>query len=154
MSRTDSYFVTAVRVLIAFTVLLIPVTAFANSCVFPEDFRLIRVDKQNKRLFIEATETSVTSRAKIDSYLRKLDKAIANCEPSWTASWSLSVFSDPKLAGYKSDSELSGAVENGDWGKAYIAEYDRSAQVLTILPLDPGKRRTRQVIVSRKRSPN
>ncbi len=135
-----------------FAALLIPVRAVANDCTFPQDFHLLRVDKQNKRLFIEGTETSVIERARIDSYLEKLDQAIGTCEPSWTATWSLSVFSNPKLAGYKTDSTLAGAVENGDWGRAYVAEYDRSTQLLTIFPLDSGKRRTRQVTVSQNGS--
>lgn len=119
------------------------------NCPLPQDFHVERVDKQGKRLFVEGPENSFASKTKIASYLKKLDEVIERCEPSWKASWSVSFFSDPKLAGYKTDSELQGAVENGDWGRAYIAEYDRSTQILTIFPLDPAKRRTSQVIVSR-----
>ncbi|SRR5260370_20289766 len=139
---------------ITLAVLVIPFKAVANDCNFPQDFHLLRVDKQNKRLFVEGSETSVNSQTTIDSYLRKLDRVITMCDPSWTADWSLSVFSNPKLTGYKTDSELSAAVENGDWGRAYIAEYDRSTQVLTILPLDSKNRRTRKVVVSQKLSSN
>jgi hypothetical protein len=138
---------------IALAMLLIPVRTVANDCDFPQDFRVLRVDRQNKRLFVEGNEADVSSQNRIDSYLRNLDRVIATCEPSWKANWSLSVFSNPKLAGYKSDGELSTAVENGNWGRAYVAEYDRSTQVLTILPVDSRKRRTRKVIINEKPIP-
>jgi len=112
-------------------------------CSLPEDFRFIRVDTQNKRLFLEGTEAKVASRRKVDSFLKRIDKAIADCVPSWRGSWSASFFSDPKLAGYKT--EFSESI--GSWGKAYVAEYDRNTQILTVLPLEKTKRRTRPVIV-------
>jgi hypothetical protein len=120
-------------------------------CPLPPGFPVVRVDRENKRLFLQSSEKSVSvaSQVKIASYLKKLDRAINDCEPSWKAGWSVSFFTDPKLAGYKTDTALSEAVENGDWGRAYIAEYDRSTQVLTIFPLDSQKRQTRQVNVGR-----
>jgi hypothetical protein len=115
----------------------------------PPDFPVIRVDRLSKRLFLQGSEIGVASQAKIASYLRKLDRAIEDCEPSWKAGWPVSFFTNPKLAGYKTDTALSEAVENGDWGRAYVAEYDRSTKVLTIFPLDSQNRQTRQVIVGR-----
>lgn len=122
-------------------------TAFR--CPLPQDFRVVRVDREGKRLFLEGSESSVASQVKIASYLKQLDRVIEVCEPSWKATWSVSFFTTPKLAGYKTDTTLLEAVENGDWGKAYIAEYDRVTQLLTIFPQDSQKRQTRQVILSR-----
>jgi hypothetical protein len=121
----------------------------ASRCPLPPEFPVVRVDRQSKRLFLQGSGESVASQAKIDSYLKKLDRAIDNCEPSWKTAWSVSFFSNPKLAGYKTDTALSEAVENGDWGNAYVAEYDRSTQVLTIFPVYPQKRQMRKVIVGR-----
>lgn len=124
--------------------LFLPLSCLAAQCSFPDDLRVIRSDDRNKRLFVEGTETEVAS-AKMTHYLSRLNRVIERCEPSWEGKWSASFFSDRKLAGYKTDSVLSKAVESGDWGRAYVAEYDRETQVLTILPLDPGKRRTRHI---------
>src|SRR2546425_926635 len=71
------------------------------------------------------------------------------CEPSWKGIWSASFFSVPSFAGYKTDSDISEAVKNGQWGRAYVGEFDRSTQILTILPLDSAKRRAEKLIVSR-----
>jgi hypothetical protein len=124
--------------------LFVPLRCLAAQCSFADDLRVIRSDDRNKRLFVESTETEVAS-AKMTHYLSRLNRVIERCEPSWQGKWSASFFSDHKLAGYKTDSVLSNAVESGDWGRAYVAEYDRETQILTILPLDPGKRRTRHM---------
>ena len=115
-------------------------------CSLPKDFRFIRVDTQGKRLFLEGTEANVASRRKVDSFLKGLDKAIGDCMPSWRGSWSASFFSDPELAGYKT--EFSEGAELGSWAMAYVAEYDRSTEILTVLPLEKTKIRTRRVIVN------
>jgi hypothetical protein len=128
--------------------LFVPASALAAECTFPQDFRVIRPDDTNKRLFIEATENQIDSVKKMASYLQRLDRAIEQCEPSWKGKWSASFFSDPKLAGYKTETALSHAVESGDWGKAYVGEYDRETEVLTILPLDSAKRRTRRISIA------
>jgi hypothetical protein len=96
---------------------------------------------------LEGTEATIVSQRKVDSFLKRLDKAIEDCTPSWRGSWSASFFSDPKLAGYKT--EFSEGVELGSWAKVYVAEYDRSTQILTVLPMSKSKRRTRRVIVDR-----
>jgi hypothetical protein len=122
-------------------------TAF--QCPLPPEFRLIRVDRDGKRLFLEGSETDVVSTLKIDGYLRKLNRIIEVCEPSWKGSWSVSFFADPKLAGYKTDAALLGAVQDGEWSRAYVAEYDRADQRLTVFPQDGQKRKSKQVIVAR-----
>jgi hypothetical protein len=121
----------------------------AFRCPLPPGFPLVKADRQGKRLFLEASENAVRSQATVAAYLIKLGRVLRDCEPSWNDNWSASFFLDPKLAGYKTDTSLAPTVENGDWGKAYIAEYDRVTQTLTIFPLDPQKRQTRKVIVSR-----
>lgn len=121
---------------------------FEGQCILPEGFPVVRVDESAKRLFVVGTESGVTSETVIATFLKRLSRALEQCKPTWKGSWSVSFFSDVKLAGYKTDLEHSGALESGDWGRAYIAEYDRGDQVLTIFPLDPTKRRTRRVTVS------
>jgi hypothetical protein len=115
----------------------------------PPDFGVIRVDREHKRLFLEGTKSSVVSESKIASYLNKLGRVIEVCEPSWKSTWSVSFFANPKLAGYKTDDALLEAVESGDWGEAYVAEYDRVTQLFTVFPSDSKKRRTTHIILSR-----
>ena len=124
-----------------------PTNDLTAECSFPQDFHVVKSDNTSKRLFIEATEAQVASIKKMASFLQRLDRIIEHCEPSWKGKWSASFFSDPKLAGYKTESALSPAVESGDWGKAYVAEYDRKTEILTILPLDSAKRRTRRYVL-------
>lgn len=126
----------------------VPASVLGAECTFPQGFHVIKPDDTNKKLFIEATEAQVTSVEKMASYLGRLDRAIEQCEPSWKGKWSASFFSDPKVAGYKTETALSHSVASGDWSKAYIGEYDRETQVLTILPLDSAKRRTRRISIA------
>ena len=121
----------------------------ADSCVLPPDLYIIRLDKQAKRFFLEASEAYLSLRSDLKSRLKGLDAFVQRCEPSWRGTWSASFFSVSRLATYKTDRDVSEAVKNGEWGKAYVGEFDRNTQILTILPLDSAKRRTEKLIVSR-----
>jgi hypothetical protein len=121
----------------------------ADGCVVPPDLYIIRLDKQAKRFFLEASEAYLSLRSEVKSRLKGLDAFVQRCEPSWSGIWSASFFSVPRFAGYKTDDDISEVVKNGQWGKAYAGEFDRKTQILTILPLDSAKRRTEKLIVSR-----
>ena len=123
--------------------------AAAGDCIFPPDLNFIRSDRRNQRFFLEGSESYLLSRSRITSQLRRLDAIVQACDPSWKGTWSASFFLIPSFAGYKTDSDISEAVQNGQWGRAYVGEFDRSTQILTILPLDSAKRRTEKLIVSR-----
>jgi hypothetical protein len=123
--------------------------AAAGDCIFPPDLYFIRSDRRNQRFFLEGSESYLLSRSRVTSQLRRLDAIVEACEPSWKGTWSASFFLIPSFAGYKTDSDISEAVQNGQWGRAYVGEFDRSTQILTILPLDSAKRRTEKLIVSR-----
>jgi hypothetical protein len=121
----------------------------AGDCILPPDLYVIRLDKLGKRFFLEGSESYFSLRSKVTSQLKRLDAIVEACEPSWKGIWSASFFLVPSFAGYKTDSDISEAVKNGQWGRAYVGEFDRSTQILTILPLDSAKRRTEKLIVSR-----
>jgi hypothetical protein len=121
----------------------------AGGCVVPPDLYIIRSDKQSKRFFLEASEAYLSLRSEVKSRLKGLDAFVQRCEPSWRGIWSASFFSVPRFAAYKTDPDVSEAVKNGEWGKAYVGEFDRNTQILTILPLDSAKRQTEKLIVSR-----
>ena len=120
----------------------------AGDCVLPPNLYVIRLDKQAKRFFLEGSESYLSLRSEVKSRLRGLDAFVKRCEPSWSGIWSASFFSVGRFAGYKTDNDISEAVKNGQWGKAYAGEFDRETQILTILPLDSAKRRTEKLIVS------
>lgn len=121
----------------------------ADGCVLPPDLYVIRLDKQAQRFFLEASEAYLSLRSEVKSRLKHLDAFVQRCEPSWNGAWSASFFSVARFAGYKTDPDISDVVKNGQWGKAYVGEFERNTQVLTILPLDPAKRRTEKLVVSR-----
>jgi hypothetical protein len=121
----------------------------AGDCILPPDLYVIRLDKQGKRFFLLGSESYFSLRSKVTSQLKRLDAIVETCEASWKGTWSASFFLIPSFAGYKTDSDISEAVQNGQWGRAYVGEFERSTQILTILPLDPAKRRTEKLIVSR-----
>ncbi len=121
----------------------------AGDCILPPDLYVIRLDKQGKRFFLEGSESYFSLRSKVTLQLKRLDAIVEACEPSWKGIWSASFFLVPSFAGYKTDNDISEAVKNGQWGRAYVGEFDRSTQILTILPLDSAKRRTEKLILSR-----
>ncbi len=121
----------------------------SGDCILPPDLYIIRVDKQGKRFFLEGTEYYLSWRSNITSQLRKLDAIVDACEPPWKGTWSASFFSVTSFAGYETDSDISDAFKSGQWGKAYVGEFDRSTQILTILPLDSAKRRTEKLLIAR-----
>jgi len=121
----------------------------AGDCILPPDLYVIRLDKQGKRFFLVGSESYFSLRSKVTSQLKRLDAIVETFEPSWKGIWSAGFFLVPSFAGYKTDSDISEAVKNGQWGGAYVGEFDRSTQILTVLPLDSARRRTEKLIVSR-----
>jgi hypothetical protein len=129
----------------AWILLSAPAAVALAICEFPKELRVIRIDEHGQRIFLEANESTVSNLPKIKSIIDRLDQIVERCEPSWKSQWSASFFSDAKLAGYKTDGKIQGAVANGDWGRAYVAEYDRKRETLTTHPLDPKRLKTTRV---------
>lgn len=121
----------------------------ADGCSLPWDLYIIRLDTRAKRFFLVGTEPYLSLHSDVKSRLKRLDAFVQKCEPSWKGIWSASFFSIEKFAGYKTDSDVSEAVKNGEWGKAYVGEFDRNTQILTVLPLDSAKRRMEKLTVNR-----
>jgi hypothetical protein len=119
----------------------------AFRCPFPPEFPVLRVDRLNRKLFLQKSGEDLLTPERVDSYLRKLARVIEECEPSWKENWSVSFISGATPAGRSIPDGLAEADKNGDHSAVYLAEYDRSTQVLTTLPMNSRKRQTRQVIV-------
>jgi hypothetical protein len=88
-----------------------------------------RVDASQMRLFVAAADVT---EQQIVGRVRDLEACFVQTE--WTSRWSLSVFSDPALVGYKDDPHLASFHENGEWAKAYLAEYSAASGQLTMQP--------------------
>jgi hypothetical protein len=94
--------------------------------------RLVRVDEPQRRLFVVASDAAA---APIAARIRDLDACFDLTD--WGGRWSLSVFTDATLARYKDDPQVEGAVKDGRWAKAYLAEYDAATKTTTRNPASP-----------------
>jgi hypothetical protein len=95
--------------------------------------QIVRFDDSAKRAFV--VSAGLETRAAAKRSIRTLEMAIRHCRPEWENAWNASFFSRPKYAGYKTDAVVQKYVEDGTWGKAYLAEYDASSKRLTMWPL-------------------
>jgi len=91
---------------------------------------LVRVHKEQQRFFIQ--EQQVTHE-NLRPVIAKISACLKNHE--WKEKWSLSVFSDKKLAGYKDEPNIIPFHNNDEWSKGYLAEFDASSHILTLNPV-------------------
>lgn len=91
---------------------------------------LVRVDKTQQRFFIQ--QSPATSET-LNPLINKIQTCLNSHE--WKNKWSLSVFSDKKLAGYKDEPNIIPFHKNSEWSKGYLAEYDANSKTLTLNPL-------------------
>ena len=109
------------------------------------DGRVVRFDDGGKRVFVHAQLAEIDSPRKAQQFLRSLQQTVRECRQSWGNDWSASVFSNATYAGYKDEKQLEEVVKDGRWSRAYVGEYDRSSQKLTLNPADPKKVKTLHV---------
>ncbi|MGH1342067.1 MAG: hypothetical protein ACRBN8_10975 [Nannocystales bacterium] len=96
---------------------------------------LARTDAANHRAFL------VWDTVPEDDAITALVARARHCmaaNAGWAESYSVSVFSHARFAGYMTEAHIMPLVESGDWDSAYLAEYDHAARQLTLMPLvDP-----------------
>jgi len=92
---------------------------------------LVRVDEEQQRFFIQKPQATLET-------LKPLISKIQSClnNHAWQNKWSLSVFSDKKLAGYKDEPNIIPFHKNDEWSKGYLAEYDAASKTLTLNPMN------------------
>jgi hypothetical protein len=136
--------------LIALCVML-PLTAAAQSeappCSEATGAKVVRFDDAGKRVFVGAQLKEIATARKARSFFQRLQQTVEKCRPSWGNGWSASVFSDATYAGYKDETQLQAFVKDGRWSRAYVGEYDRTSQKLTLNPQDPKKMKSLQVVL-------
>jgi hypothetical protein len=106
-------------------------TTPARSCVRLDltPLKVVRVDEPQRRLFVVAPDIADTPLA---ARVRDLESCFDFTD--WAGRWSLSVFTDDALARYKDDPLVEGAVRDGRWARAYLAEYEAATKRLTRNP--------------------
>src|SRR2546425_9165268 len=100
---------------------------------------------QTCALPIYLKEIATTRRAR--SFFQSLQQTVEKCRSSWGKDWSVSIFSEAIYAGYKDEPQLEESVKDGRWSRAYVGEYDRTSQKLTLSPQDPKKMKSFQVVL-------
>jgi len=102
-------------------------TTSPRSCASLEltPLRVVRIDDRQRRLFAAAGAPG----AQLEARVHDLETCFGFTE--WAGRWSLSVFTDPTLARYKDDPQVTEAVKDGRWARAYVAEYDSASRKMT-----------------------
>jgi hypothetical protein len=138
------FFLAALRV-------MLPLAAAAQSqappCSSVAGAGVVRFDDAGKRLFVSAQLKEIATARKARSFFQPLQQTVEKCRPSWGKDWSVSVFSEATYAGYKDEPQLQEFVKDGRWSRAYVGEYDRTSQKLTLNPQDPKKMKSLQVVL-------
>ena len=128
---------------------MLPLAAAAQGqaapCSDAAGTRVVRFDDAGKRVFVWAHEKEIATTRKAQSFFQSLQQTVEKCRPSWGKDWSVSVFSETVYAGYKDEPQLQEFLKDGRWSRAYVGEYDRRSQKLTLNPQDPKKVRSLQV---------
>jgi len=119
----------------------------APSCSGTADARVVRFDDAGKRVFVRAQLKEIATTRRARSFFQSLQQTVEKCRPSWGKDWSVSVFSEATYAGYKDEPQLEESVKDGRWSRAYVGEYDRTSQKLTLSPQDPKKMKSLQVVL-------
>lgn len=91
---------------------------------------IAKVHYKQRRFFIVRNKVDIET-------LAPLIKEIQNClaKHEWSNKWSLSVFAEKKLAGYKDEPAIIPFHADNQWAKGYFAEYDSKTRTLTLFPV-------------------
>jgi hypothetical protein len=102
---------------------------------------LIKVDQEHKRIFVVL---KTIKQAELKTLIQKLESCFNNHE--WNNQWSLSVFSNKRIAGYKDEPNIIPFHKNNAWAKGYLAEYSSLTRILTLAPATSPK----EIILQRR----
>ena len=91
---------------------------------------IAKVHYKQRRFFVVRNKVDVET-------LTPLIKEIENClaKHEWSMKWSLSVFAEKSLAGYKDEPAIIPFHADNQWAKGYLAEYDSKTRTLTLFPV-------------------
>jgi len=90
---------------------------------------LVKVDYEHKRIFVAIKSAK---QAELKAMIQKFESCFDNHE--WSNQWSLSVFANKRIAGYKDEPNIIPFHKNNEWAKGYLAEYYSLTRTLTLAP--------------------
>jgi len=105
-----------------------------STCGGARSPQIARLDDSGKRVFVISNLREVQTRTSAKAEVVAVAAGVHRCRPDWGTAWSASFFTNAKYAGYKTEASLRKYVEDGTWGRAYVAEYDASSAKMTLLP--------------------
>ena len=91
--------------------------------------KIARVDAENHRYFLVGAPSDIDTLA-----AKSGDIKTCFAESEWAGKWSLSLFSEAKYAGYAHEDAIQPFHKDDAWSKAYLAEFDGTANSLVINP--------------------
>jgi hypothetical protein len=96
---------------------------------------LVRIDQDHKRIFIVMKSIK---QPELKALIQKLESCFTVHE--WNNQWSLSVFSDKRIAGYKDEPNITPFHKKHEWAKGYLAEYSSRTHTLILAPATSPKK--------------
>lgn len=98
-----------------------------------DPLELVSIDDGNHRVFAVWERRRAISPEELTPVILGIEACMPEDSP-WKTSYSLSVFSNSEMAGYKTDPKVRLAIKSGEWRQSYLAEYDRAENILTLSP--------------------
>ncbi len=99
-----------------------------------DDIGLIKIPKDDQVLFLHTLESVMEHLPQIRALLRQVSAYVQQCQPRWTNSWSVSFFTDDKIAGFLRDVEKEQFFKEGLWQESNIGQYSSQARKLFRFP--------------------
>ncbi|WP_299438088.1 hypothetical protein [uncultured Rhodospira sp.] len=106
---------------------------------------VVRLDDRNARVFLVWPAERNLDTTGVLAFVHDADTCFRP-HPDWAETYSVSLFSARRFAGYKTEPDILPLVKDGTWIPAYLAEFDRGSRTLTFHPA----RGARTVDVSRR----
>ena len=91
---------------------------------------LVKINESQKRFFITQENLNVEE---LKLIIQNVEQCLSH--HTWSKKWSLSAFSDKKLAGYKDDPQIIRFHQDDEWANGYFAEYDSASGLLILNPV-------------------
>ena len=104
-----------------------------------DPLELVAIDDGNHRVFAVWEGITAISPEELTPVILGIEACMPE-DSAWKTSYSLSVFSNSEMAGYKTDPKVRLAIKSGQWRQSYLAEYDRAENELILSPAVSSRR--------------
>jgi hypothetical protein len=111
-----------------------------SACGNPDGIEIARTDERSRRIFLVAPPSTIGEKEHVSRLVRRMRVFMRECHGAWGDSWSLSVFSEGKYAGYKDEDGIISYARDGTWQSNYWGEYQNDTRRIVVYPLDQRRR--------------